>query len=141
MVPKAARNRFWGSKRRSRAERFFCPERFGRLFCSDRSVELSGKKICVTQPRKRKILSFPDVFGMTRWSKFDFLLGSTRQNALSTGARVFHRNRDNDLTLLGYLAASHMPVAAPSDRPEMCALGIPTACMNAATSSAKSSVE
>src|SRR5262252_3040126 len=49
--------------------------------------------------------------------------------------------RDNDLTLLGYLAASHMPVAAPSDRPEMCAFVIPTACMNAATSSAKSSVE
>src|SRR5262245_26369601 len=48
---------------------------------------------------------------------------------------------DNDLTLRGYLAASHRPMAAPSDRPKMCALGIPTACMNAATSSAKSSVE
>jgi hypothetical protein len=82
MVPKAARNRFWGSKRRSRAERFFCPERFGRLFCSDRFVELSGKKICLKQPRERKILSLPDVFGVTRWSEFDFLLNSTRQNAL-----------------------------------------------------------
>jgi formate hydrogenlyase subunit 3/multisubunit Na+/H+ antiporter MnhD subunit len=49
--------------------------------------------------------------------------------------------RDNDLTLLGYSAASHMPLAAPSDRPEMCVFGIGTACMNAATSSAKSSVE
>src|SRR5712692_6903856 len=48
---------------------------------------------------------------------------------------------DNDLTLSGYLAASHMPVAAPKDRPATCALGIPMACMNPATSSAKSSLE
>src|SRR6516225_8976705 len=49
--------------------------------------------------------------------------------------------RDKDLTLSGYLAASHMPTAAPSDRPKICAFGIPTARMNAATSSAKSWVE
>lgn len=48
---------------------------------------------------------------------------------------------DNDLTRSGYFAASHIPVAAPSDMPKMCALGIPAACMNAAISSAKSSVE
>jgi hypothetical protein len=45
-------------------------------------VELSGKKICLKRPRERKTLSVPDVFGVTRWSEFDFLFDSTRQNAL-----------------------------------------------------------
>ena len=48
---------------------------------------------------------------------------------------------DKDVTVSGYLGASHMPMAAPSDRPEICAFGIPTARMKAATSSARSSVE
>src|SRR5947207_14827474 len=48
---------------------------------------------------------------------------------------------ESDFTLSGYLAASHMPVALPSDRPKMCARGIPAACIKAATSSANNSVE
>ncbi|HEX6452972.1 MAG TPA: hypothetical protein VF060_26375 [Trebonia sp.] len=47
---------------------------------------------------------------------------------------------DSVFTSDGYFAASHMPVAAPSDRPETCAAGTPAACMNAAMSSANSSV-
>ena len=47
---------------------------------------------------------------------------------------------DSDLTLAGCRAASHMPTAAPSDRPATCAFWIPAACMKAATSSASSSV-
>src|ERR1700757_1949016 len=38
---------------------------------------------------------------------------------------------DNEVTLSGYLAASQMPVAAPSDRPETCACWMPAACINA----------
>ena len=48
--------------------------------------------------------------------------------------------RDSDATRSGYLAASHMPVAAPSDSPDTCARSTPAACMNAAMSSANSSV-
>src|SRR5271166_5666166 len=48
---------------------------------------------------------------------------------------------DSDLTFCGCLTASHMPVAAPNDRPETCARSMPTACINAATSSANNSVE
>src|SRR5262249_36410875 len=48
---------------------------------------------------------------------------------------------DSDLTRSGYLAASHIPVAAPRDRPATCARSIPAARMKAATSSANSSVE
>jgi hypothetical protein len=48
---------------------------------------------------------------------------------------------DNDLTFSGYFAVSHNPIAAPSDKPLMCADGISNDCMNAETSSAKSSVE
>ena len=40
----------------------------------------------------------------------------------------------------GCLAASHMPVAAPSESPETCARSMPTACMKAATSSASNPV-
>ena len=40
----------------------------------------------------------------------------------------------------GYLAASHVPADAPSETPKMCAGPTPAACMNAATSSASSSV-
>src|SRR5260370_16855867 len=47
----------------------------------------------------------------------------------------------SDLTFAGCLAASHMPIAAPSDKPEICAFCNPSACMNAATSSARFSVE
>ena len=47
---------------------------------------------------------------------------------------------DSDFTRAGYLAASHMPVAAPSDSPETWACSMPTACMNAAMSSANISV-
>jgi hypothetical protein len=47
---------------------------------------------------------------------------------------------DSVFTSDGYFAASHIPVAAPSDRPETCAAGTPAACMNAAMSSANSSV-
>ena len=47
---------------------------------------------------------------------------------------------DSVFTVSGYLAASHMPAAAPSETPKMCARPIPVACMNAATSSASSSV-
>src|SRR5215510_6315257 len=48
---------------------------------------------------------------------------------------------DNDLTLSGHLAASHMPVAAPRDKPATWALSIPTTRMKAAMSSANNSVE
>ena len=48
--------------------------------------------------------------------------------------------RERDLTSDGYFAASHIPVAAPRESPETWALEMPTACMNAATSSANSSV-
>ncbi len=48
--------------------------------------------------------------------------------------------RDSEATRSGYLAASHMPAAAPSDSPDTCARPTPAACMNAATSSANSSV-
>src|SRR5207237_7744072 len=48
---------------------------------------------------------------------------------------------DNEITLVGCLAANHMHTAAPSDRPEMCALDRPTDCIKAATSSASTSVE
>jgi hypothetical protein len=47
---------------------------------------------------------------------------------------------DSDLTSDGCFAASHMPVAAPSDRPKTCALEMPAARMNSAMSSANSSV-
>src|ERR1700739_3682910 len=101
MVPKAAGNRFWGSKRRSRAERFFCPERFGRPFCSDRSVELSGKKICLKRPRSAKFYRFAMFSGVTRWSEFDFLLGWTSQNALQREGGIFTGIDCGDLTLIG----------------------------------------
>ena len=45
------------------------------------------------------------------------------------------------LTRSGCLAASHVPVDAPSETPKTCAWSIPTASMNAATSSANNSVE
>jgi hypothetical protein len=43
-------------------------------------------------------------------------------------------------TRSGYLAASQVPVDAPSETPKMCARAIPAACMNAAMSSASRSV-
>ena len=57
--------------------------------------------------------------------------GSVRSHALC---------RDSVFTSSGYLAASHMPAAAPSDSPKIWAWPMPAACMNAATSSANSSV-
>ena len=45
------------------------------------------------------------------------------------------------IQLSGYLAASHIPVAAPSERPLTWALDISRACINAAISSANNSVE
>ena len=47
---------------------------------------------------------------------------------------------DRDLTRAGYLAASHIAVAAPSDRPDTWAWSKPAACMNAAMSAANSSL-
>ena len=47
---------------------------------------------------------------------------------------------DRVLTFSGCLAASHIPVAAPSDSPATWARSTPMACRNAATSSANSSV-
>ena len=47
---------------------------------------------------------------------------------------------DREATLSGCFTASHMPTAPPSDRPAICALAMPIACMNAATSSASGSV-
>jgi len=52
-------------------------------------VDLSGKKICLKRPKESKILSFPDVIGVTRGSEFDFLLDSTRQNALQRERGIF----------------------------------------------------
>ena len=48
---------------------------------------------------------------------------------------------DKDLTRCGYFAASHRPVAAPSETPLTCARSTPIACMKAATSSANNSIE
>ena len=47
---------FERSKRRSRAQRCLALERFGRFFCSDRSVELSAKKACLQLPGQRQEL-------------------------------------------------------------------------------------
>src|SRR5690242_15698482 len=49
--------------------------------------------------------------------------------------------RESDFTFAGYFAASHVPTAEPRDTPEMCADCNPNACMKAAISSARSSVE
>ena len=47
---------------------------------------------------------------------------------------------DKEATLSGCFTASQMPTAPPSERPATCALAMPIACMNAATSSASTSV-
>ena len=48
---------------------------------------------------------------------------------------------DSEVTRSGCLAASHRPMAAPSERPNTWARGMSMAAMKAATSSAISSME
>src|SRR4029079_16529304 len=66
------------------------------------------------------------------------LSATARRNGSVFGQALWS---ESDRTLSGYLAASHIPTDAPNDRPDTCALGRPTACMNAATSSASTSNE
>ena len=48
---------------------------------------------------------------------------------------------DREATRSGYLAASHIPTAAPNDTPAMCARSMSRTSMRLATSSADCSVE
>jgi hypothetical protein len=48
---------------------------------------------------------------------------------------------DKEATRSGYLAASHIPAAAPNDTPATCARSMSRTSMSPATSSAKCSIE